>query len=263
MNIKKIIIAVSAAALLVIGVGAAAAQDGAPGRFGRGGEPGIMRQIVAVITEQTGMTAQEIVEQVRVEGATLASVIEANGGSVDETVAQVVAIITEQVNERLAAGEISAARAERQLTNLDAIVREALEGEGILGGLRDHFQDRLGGRGQGRGGRPGLPGLGGVAHFGTRPLISSAAEALNVLPADLVAQIRDGESLGAIIDTNGGDQAAIIADALALVDERLTQAVENGRITEEEKATLLSSVETRYTEFMSWTPANALAEGAV
>ncbi len=248
---KKIVVFVMMALVLALGVNAVAAQRVNPQQPN---DPGMLRQIVSVIAEQTGLTAAEIVEALQADGATVASVIEANGGSVDATVAGVVAAITEHVNAQLEAGAITAERAERQLTNLDAIVLEALEGEGYFGNVRGNARERMGERGRGEG-RPrgGADLMNAAGSFGIRPLIGATADALDLELTALTSQLRAGETLGAIIDASGGDQSAIIADALALVDERLTQAVANGRITDDQKASTLTVLETLYTEFMSWT----------
>jgi len=69
-------------------------QDGEhPGR--RGGR----HHIIDAVVEATGLTAEEIRETMQAEDATLASIIEANGGDVDEVVAQIVATITENTDK--------------------------------------------------------------------------------------------------------------------------------------------------------------------
>jgi hypothetical protein len=83
----------------LLGASVAAAQE--PGQDGErpGRRGGRHHVIIEAVVEATGLTAEEIRETMQADDATLASIIEANGGDVDEVVAQIVATITENTDK--------------------------------------------------------------------------------------------------------------------------------------------------------------------
>ncbi|MDQ7033391.1 MAG: hypothetical protein Q9P01_00715 [Anaerolineae bacterium] len=132
------------ALVMALMVGAVSAQDNPDNDRGRP-RVDMIRELTQIVTEATGLTRQEIREQVN-EDTTLADVITANGGNVDDVVAQAVAVITERVNEAQANGDIPEDSAVQILENLEQQVTDFVNGEGYLPG---------GGRPDGeRGGRP-------------------------------------------------------------------------------------------------------------
>ena len=72
------------------------ADDGGNGRRGSRGH-GVA---LDVISEVTGLEREALIEALREEGATPASVIEANGGSVEDVQAQIVAQILRKRTRR-------------------------------------------------------------------------------------------------------------------------------------------------------------------
>jgi len=153
------------ALLIVSAVGVAAQEDDATtedappvtqedrGRRGHGP----MVKLLDIVAEETGLTAEELREQLR-DGATMAEVIADNGGDVDAVMTTAVDAMTEMINAAVEAGDLPAEVAERMLKNLEQRITDALNGERPErpGGPGN------GGPGDGRpGGRPGGPGNGG------------------------------------------------------------------------------------------------------
>ena len=90
-----VILVVVIASLLGASIAAAQEPQQEDGRQGRRGARGLMFQIIA---EATGLDREGLREAMQEEGATLASVIEANGGDVDAVIDQIVAAIVERTD---------------------------------------------------------------------------------------------------------------------------------------------------------------------
>jgi hypothetical protein len=112
------------------------------------GERGLFGELAQSIKDATGLTGQEIAQQV-LDGATLSEVISANGGDVEAIKAEVLAAATERVNNRVANGDITQEEADAILAQAEEELAGWLSGElefPIFGGGRGH-----GGRGNGQG----------------------------------------------------------------------------------------------------------------
>lgn len=96
------------------------------GRPGKGGRRGF--GAIGTISEAIGLDAEEIMSTWQ-EGGTLADIITANGGDVEAVKAQIVADVTEKINEALAEGKIDQAEADEKLAELEAHVDEQLNSE--------------------------------------------------------------------------------------------------------------------------------------
>ena len=91
--------------IAMLSVSIAAAQE-PENPEGRQGHPKGRRIVMEIILEATGLEREELREAMQDEDATLASVIEANGGDVDAVTAQIIAAISE--NSDKDAAEIEA-----------------------------------------------------------------------------------------------------------------------------------------------------------
>jgi hypothetical protein len=93
-------------------------------------------------------------------------------------------------------------------------------------------------------GRPGRPeGPRGARLAGLHMLIDASSEATGLERADLLAQMRDGATLGEVITANGGDVDVVLADALAAAVEAINVRIENGSMTQEQGDDLLARAE--------------------
>ncbi len=112
------------------------------GRRGFGGHRGEgLREVSDAVTELLGLTPVELREAF-VSGQTLAEIAEAQGVSTEVLVDTIVAETQALVDEKLAAGDITAERAESILDGLEAKVEERVTAERPIreGGLRGHHR---------------------------------------------------------------------------------------------------------------------------
>jgi hypothetical protein len=243
MNLKKLGVVVMAVS--AIGIGAVSAQQGNPGDGqpgGRGlGRGGLLGNVAEIVSEATGLTTAELRDQIQ-EGTTLADIITTNGGDVEAVTSDIVAAVTEQVNQAVTDERITQERADELLADLETRVTDALNGEasGPLG---------LGRGGLGRGGRGGFERP-GMFLQGTAPLIDAVTDATGLSLVEIGNQLRDGASLSDVVTNNGGDVDAVIAAALATATEQANQAVTDGTITQEQADELLARLETFYQNAM-------------
>jgi len=70
-------------------------------------------------------------------------------------------------------------------------------------------------------------------------VVSGAAEFLGLTPEEIIEVLREGATLAEIAEANGSSGEELIAYLVGIVEERLTQAVVAGKITEEKKAEAL------------------------
>jgi hypothetical protein len=81
-----------------------------------------------------------------------------------------------------------------------------------------------------------------------RAAIQAAGEETGLEAQEIVRQMREGMTLAEVVAANGGDVQTVIDQAVAAASERLAQAVENDRITQEQSDEWLSQIETLITE---------------
>jgi uncharacterized protein YlaN (UPF0358 family) len=102
---------------------------------GRGGDFGGRGQglrgagaLLQAASDAIGLDVREIATQLR-DGASLADVITANGGSPDEVLASALAAVTERINQAVAEGRITQEQADERLATLEANLSALLNGE--------------------------------------------------------------------------------------------------------------------------------------
>jgi len=96
--------------------------------------------------------------------------------------------------------------------------------------------------GEFRGPRRGPGGFHGLA---------AVADFLGLDGEEMRAAVQEYDTIAEIAEANGSSADAVIDHLLSLCEERLDQAVENGRITDEEKAEKLANAEERITEMVN------------
>jgi hypothetical protein len=95
--------------------------------------------------------------------------------------------------------------------------------------------------------QPGRPSIRGAA----RGLIEIIADQTGLEPQDILQQARDGATLADIITQNGGSVDAVIAAETEQLTQRLTDAVEAERITQEQMDTRLANATERLTTLLN------------
>jgi polyhydroxyalkanoate synthesis regulator phasin len=230
MKTRKWILVLLVLVISAVGVSAVGAQDVLDAQRGegrRGARGELLRSLVEIVTQETGLTASEIVQTVR-DGSTLAEAITASGGDVQSVTNQAVTVLTDAINQAVADGKITQERADQMITNLPETISNALNGE-----LRQEAGERMVLRG----------------------VMRLAAEETGLSAQEIAEQMRTGKSLATVLTENGVDVTAFITTAVTQADERLDQAVENGRITQERADEMLAEFQARLTEKIYEVPA--------
>lgn len=220
MNFKKAVTSVVIVSALALVAGAVSAQ----GRGLRPTCPGCeVGEVLALVVEQTGLTAREIMLQLR-EGSTLAELIEANGGDVNAVIAAAVDEATARISQAVEAGRITQAQADTLLAQVEQRVTDAVSG--AYGPLMRQLQD--GRMGRGRSG-PGMHGWGmhgqGLGMGLSADVIGLISEQTGLEVSDILAQMAAGETLGDILRANNVDINAFVDAAVTQIETRMaTQA---------------------------------------
>lgn len=204
MNVKKLVITLIVGALMLSAIGVVAAQ----GPANRAGDGGLFQHpdVMDIISEATGLSVAEIVEQLR-DGATLAEIIEANGGDVEAVIDQVV---------------------EAAMINED-VLRER---------ITERINQQFG------------PGFGPARLRMGLHMVADALTELGFDPLTVTEQLRDGETLAAILEDAGHTVDEFVALAMENVSAALAERVDEGYLTQEEADALLAAAEERLTAFI-------------
>lgn len=96
--------------------------------------------------------------------------------------------------------------------------------------------------GEFRGPRRGPGGFHGLA---------AVADFLGLDGEEMRAAVQEYDTIAEIAAASGSSADAVVGHLLSLCEERLDEAVESGRITEEEKAEMLANAEERITEMVN------------
>ena len=78
-------------------------------------------------------------------------------------------------------------------------------------------------------------------------------DATGLTDAELYAALRDGSTIAELIEANGGDVDAVIAELIAEATTELTSKVEAGDITQEQADVLIANMEARITDHLNGT----------
>jgi hypothetical protein len=237
IDIKRITLVLLSVIVLALPTSIAMAQDdsgaGRPGDRSRDrGRDRIDLNLIEAISDAAGLEPREILPQIR-DGATLAEIIEANGGSVDAVIAEATSTISAELAERVAAGDITQDRADALLERFDEMLADLINGElRDMRGVRNRFGDRFG---EGRGPRERLEERrsrererGAVMRLGRMVL-----EETSLTRQELREQIQAGNTMADILSSNGVDVDGFINEVTTQIEARVNAAVEAGRITAE------------------------------
>ena len=189
-------------------------------RFGMRGGRGQRGPSIEALAEALSMTVQELHEALS-GGQTIADVAEAQGIALEDVVDALIDTARAQFEERI--------------VQMEEHLLEAFEsGQGFGGGM-----GRGGPRGQGR--------QGGQAR-GPQPEV--LAEALGLTVEELHEALSDGQTVADVAEAQG-IALQDVADALvAAQSERLQQAVDDGRITQEQADERIAQMEEHILEML-------------
>jgi uncharacterized protein YidB (DUF937 family) len=200
---------------------------------GLGGDKG------ETLSEALGLTTEEIREGFAA-GQSIADMAEAEGVDLAEVEAALVAAATERIDAAVADGKIDEDRAAEMLDGLSDKVSEMVNAD------RSDLADRGHGRGDGHGRRGGVRGLFGGSS-------EELTELLGLSTDEIRAAMADGQSLADLAAEQGVDLDEVTAVLIAGIEEKIDQAVENGRIDADEAAEKLAAAEERVDEAVNVT----------
>jgi urease gamma subunit len=197
-----------------------------PGNRGAGARLRAAHTLVDATVAETGLESRDILQQLR-DGSTLADIITANGGSVENVVNSAVADATEQINVAVAESRLTREQADELIASLETVFTDVVNGE--------------------------LPAQAGrpLRHLIARGLARQVAEATGLELDQVIEQFRAGSTLADILTANGVDMDAFTQDVLSRASERLTRAVANGRITQEEADEMIAHLTERLPELLN------------
>lgn len=196
-------------------------------------EMGVFAEFVRVVTEMTGLTVQEIAEQMK-DGATLSEVITANGGNVDTVTQTVMDSLSSKLQEQVDAGNITS----EQMTGIAETAEQRLT-DWINGDAPLPRPDRPNNR------REQVEQ--GV--FGELARVVTETTGLTV--QEIAQQIRDGATLAEVITANGGDVDSVVDSVLESLSTKLQEQVDEGNITGEQMTDIMDAAEQRLNDWMN------------
>jgi urease accessory protein UreF len=245
---KKIGIGLAIAAVVAaVGVGVVLAQEPTPtvetpaetpgpvgphgGRGMRGGPHGGLLEVVA---EALKMTVDELREALA-DGQTVAELAEAKGVALEDIAVALVAAHAEYLQQAVESGRLTQEEADAKLAEMEANILERLESGELVGP-----------GGPGGPGRPGVPGGPRGGHFGAP--FDVVAEALGMTVDDLREALVGGQTIAELVEAKGVALEDIAVALVAAHAEYLQQAVESGRLTQEEADAKLAEMEANILE---------------
>ncbi|MBI2855419.1 MAG: hypothetical protein HYX93_01055 [Chloroflexi bacterium] len=202
-----------------------------PGPFG-------MPFVLEKAAEELGLTPAELRAQLG-EGSTIAEIAEAQGITLDELVSLITADVESELAQAVADGTLIQAEADERLERIRNVVTRLVthEGRPVLG-IGPHF--RLHGqyiRGHHRWHQVAdriMPHL--------RSVITRATDLLGMEPQDILAQVREGSTIAEIAEAQGVTLDELVGVLTEDVETRLSQAVADGKLTQDEADARLERV---------------------
>lgn len=212
------------------------AEDSTDGktRRGFGRSRGLHLDKGETLSEALGLTAEEIRDNFA-EGQSIADMAEAQGVAIEDVEAALVAAATEQIEAAVADGKISEDRAATMLESVEDRVSEMVTAD----------RSELGGKGRHGHHRGGVRGL----HGGSEEL----SELLGLETDEIRSALADGKSLADLAAEQGVDLDEVTALLLEGIEEKIDQAVENGRIDADEAEEKLAAAEEKVDEAVNAT----------
>lgn len=172
--------------------------------------------LIETAADAIGIQASALTEALR-GGQIIAEVAEANGVDPSAVIDALVAAGRERLDQAVEDGLLTQEEADQRSAELEEHVTGVVNGD-----LPLPFRGRM----------PlfGHPGLWG---FADGP-IAAAADAIAIGPVELVEQLREGQTIAEVAESNGVAVSDVVDAVVAALQERLDSAVDNGWITQEQ-----------------------------
>jgi polyhydroxyalkanoate synthesis regulator phasin len=163
------------------------------------------------------------------------AVAKALGITVDEYDAAVKQAHEQVLDEAVSEGKLTEEQAERMRERMEQHPGAWGRGKGLKAPHGEGLKAPRGGFGGRMGGAP----------------LGMVAEQLGMTAEDLMAEIQAGKSIAQVAEEQGVDVGEIVAAYMEQLEERLGQAVENGKITQEQADSMLEKAEERALEMLN------------
>ncbi|MGB0389559.1 MAG: hypothetical protein ACPGWR_32465, partial [Ardenticatenaceae bacterium] len=211
------------------------------GRGSRGGAFGGKGGIMTVVTEQLGMSREELRAELEADNS-IADVAAAQGVALESIEDAIISQMSEKLAEKVANGDLTQEEADERLAQARERVNER---------LTQPFD------GEGFGGRPGRHGKRG--HF--RGMIETVTQQLGMSGEELRAELEAGNSIADVAAAQGVALESIEDAILSQMSEKLAEKVANGDLTQEEADERLAQARERVNERLT-EPGLPRGEGA-
>ncbi|HEY6584356.1 MAG TPA: hypothetical protein VIZ29_05875 [Gaiellaceae bacterium] len=189
--------------------------------------------LLAVIVVGGGIAATKALTPKQESQAVIDDAAKQLGVSPDKLSSALKQALKNRVDEAVKSGRLTKAQADRLKQAID-------DGDAPLFGLgprRFHDHGHFGFRGHVHG--PFAQGL------------KAAADYLGLTRAQLMTELRGGKSLAQVAKAHGKTADGLVDALMKQADEKLDQAVKNGRITEAEKTEMLAGLKQRITDLVN------------
>ncbi len=181
-----------------------------------------------VVTELLGLTQEELKAAFQ-EGKTLAEVAAEQGVSESDLVDALVAAATDRINEAVTEGKLTEDEAADKIAGLEDTVSERVNAE------------------------PGEGRRGGHGHH-RRHVAGEVLTELGLDKDTVKAGTQEGKTLAEIAAEAGVSEADLVAALVEAANERIDQAVEEGKITADEASEKKDGLEEKTTERVNAEP---------
>ena len=193
---------------------------------------GRVRQVIQVVADTLGMEAQDVAALMK-EGKTLAQIITDNEGDVDAIVDTLVDRLREKVQEKVDSGDITQEQMDQRMAQAEERINAMLNGE------------RPDGMHRNKGGASSFDG-----RFSERA--RSANRGFASQGFDFQNRFRGGSALAGDSALEGGRFAGQIANRTENLQIRLQNAVDRGRITQEQMNQRLNQLQEGRPDGLGW-----------
>jgi uncharacterized protein (DUF433 family) len=199
------------------------------------------------LAEALGMTVDEV-RQALADGQTIADLAAAKGVALEDVAGALVAAQAERLQQAVDNGRLTQEDADAKIAQMEADILERLESGEPVGPLGPGGFDMPGGP---RGGKF----LGGAP-------FDALAEALGMTVDDLRQALADGQTIADLAAAKGVALEDVAGALVAAQAERLQQAVDNGRLTQEDADAKIAQMEANILEHLeSGEPIGPLGPG--
>ncbi len=179
-----------------------------------------LRDLAGLAAEVIGIEPQQLAEELG-EGRTLAEIAADHGSSRDELIAELTAAVESQIDQAVADGRLDAEQGAQAKDRLQRRIPELVDRvHPFARAARDVVR-------------------GAVVGFG----LNQAGRVLDIAPDELRDRLADGESLADVVAAAGLSDEEFIEEMLAVMGDRIDRAVDAGRITDQQAATMVNRLQ--------------------